>query len=68
MPNSAPTLRLLHGDPADMAAMQRVLEAAPRYADRVTGLPVGAADAPNTCSILPSGKRYGDRFVGDVFA
>jgi GNAT superfamily N-acetyltransferase len=63
------TLRLLDGDdPADMTALQRVLEAAPGYAERVTGLPAGAADAQSTYSILPPGKSYDDKFVLGVFA
>ena len=61
------TLRLLDGSPMDMAALQDVLEQAPTYAERVTGLPVGAADAQSTYSILPQGKSYEDKFVLGVF-
>ena len=63
------TLRLLDGDDlADMAALQRVLEEAPGYAERVTGLPVGATDAQSTYSILPPAKSYDDKFVFGIFA
>lgn len=57
------SLRLLHGEPDEMAALQRVLEAAPAYAERVTGAPPGRADAQSTYSVLPPGKGYEDKFV-----
>ena len=56
-------LRLLTGDADEMAELQRVLEAAPGYAQRVTGLPPGASDAQSTFSMLPPGKSYDDKFV-----
>jgi len=56
-------LRLITGTPDQMAELQRVLEAAPGYAMRATGLPVGAADAQSTVTMLPDGKGYDDKFV-----
>lgn len=68
MPSTeALTLRLLGGEPTEMAELQRVLEAAPSYTHRVSGLPVGPADAQSTYSILPPGKSYEDKFVFGIF-
>jgi len=50
-----------------MAELQAVLEACPTYAQRVTGLPVGAADAQSTYTVLPEGKSYDDKFVFGVY-
>ena len=47
------TLRLLTGQRAEMAALQRVLEAAPAYFLTVTGLPPGNAEAQSTFTALP---------------
>jgi ribosomal protein S18 acetylase RimI-like enzyme len=69
MPDTRPvTLRLLDGSPEQMAELQSVLEAAPTYASRVTGLPVGPADAQSTFSIGPPGKSIEDKFVFGIFA
>ncbi|HEX4584898.1 MAG TPA: GNAT family N-acetyltransferase [Burkholderiaceae bacterium] len=61
------SLRLLQGEPSEMAELQRVLEAAPRYAELVTGVPPGRADAQSTYSILPEGKTYDDKFVFGIY-
>jgi GNAT superfamily N-acetyltransferase len=61
------SLRLLAGEPAEMQALQRVLEGAPRYAERVTGTPPGPADAQSTYSALPEGKTYEDKFVYGIY-
>ena len=61
------TLRLLNGERAEMEDLQRVIEAAPEYAERVTGVPPGPADALSTFSILPEGKSYEDKFVFGVY-
>jgi GNAT superfamily N-acetyltransferase len=50
-----------------MAALQRVLEGAPRYAERITGAPPGPADAQSTYTILPEGKGYEDKFVYGIY-
>jgi hypothetical protein len=61
-------LGLLTGERAEMAALQRVLEGAPRYAERITGAPPGPADAQSTYTVLPEGKGYEDKFVYGVYA
>ena len=62
------TLRLLSGQRAEMAALQRVLEAAPAYFLTVTGLPPGSAEAQSTFTALPPDKGYGDKFVWGLYA
>jgi diamine N-acetyltransferase len=61
------TLRLLTGEPAEMAALQCVLEAAPDYFRSVTGSAPGAAAAPSTFTALPPGKQYEDKFVWGLY-
>jgi GNAT superfamily N-acetyltransferase len=61
-------LRLLEGEPAEMAELQAVLEGAPRYAERLTGAPPGWADALSTYTALPEGKTYDDKFVFGLYA
>jgi GNAT superfamily N-acetyltransferase len=61
------TLRLLAGEAEEMRELQRVLEEAPTYAQRITGLPPGEADAQSTYSALPEGKSYEDKFVFGIF-
>jgi RimJ/RimL family protein N-acetyltransferase len=60
---SAFNLRLLTGQPAEMAALQSVLEAAPGYFRTVNGAPPGGAEARSTFTALPEGKTYDDKFV-----
>jgi GNAT superfamily N-acetyltransferase len=57
------TIRLLEGAPAEMRELQRVLEEAPAYAHRITGVPPGSADAQSLYTVLPDGKSYADKFV-----
>jgi GNAT superfamily N-acetyltransferase len=59
---------LLTGQPAEMAALQCVLEAAPDYFLRVTGAPPGGAEAQSTFTALPEGKSYEDKFVWGLYA
>lgn len=61
------TLRLLAGQPAEMRALQRVLEAAPAYYLTVTGLPPGAAEAQSTFTALPPDRSYADKFVWGLY-
>jgi RimJ/RimL family protein N-acetyltransferase len=56
-------LRLLREDPQDVAALQRVLEAAPSYYHRVTGGPPTPQEARSTYRILPEGKSPQDKFL-----
>jgi GNAT superfamily N-acetyltransferase len=50
-----------------MRELRRVLEEAPTYAQRLTGLPPGKVDAQSTYSALPEGKSYADKFVFGIF-
>src|SRR5436309_2218116 len=61
-------LRLLSGNAEEMAALQRVLEAAPRYFHTVTGLPPGHAEAQSAFTALPPGKDYDDKRVWGLYA
>ena len=54
--NDALILRLLTGEPTEMAALQCVLEAAPNYFQTVTGVPPDGAEAQSTFTALPEGK------------
>ena len=62
------TLQLLTGQRAEIAALQRVLEAAPAYFLTVTGLPPGDAEAQSTFTVLPPGKSYSDKFLWGLYA
>jgi RimJ/RimL family protein N-acetyltransferase len=62
------TLRLLTGEPPEMAALQCVLEAAPDYFLQITGAPPGGAEAQSTFTALPPGKSYQDKFVWGLYA
>ncbi len=62
------SLRRLTGEPAEMAALQCVLEAAPRYFETITGLPPGGAEAQSTFTALPPGKTYDDKRVYGLYA
>ena len=62
------TLRLLTGQPAEMVALQCVLEAASAYFQRVTGMPPGHAHAQSTFTGLPPGKTYDDKFVWGLYS
>jgi len=61
-------VRALTGAREEMAELQRVLEQAPQYAERITGAPPGHADAQSTYSALPEGKDYDDKFVLGIYA
>src|SRR5512143_2247326 len=61
-------LRLVTGAPEEMAALQAVLEAAPRYFECVTGGPPGRAEAQSTFTALPPGRSYDDKFVWGLYA
>ena len=63
----AVTIRLLYGEPSEMRELQRVIEGAPRYAHRITGVPPGQADAQSTYTALPEGKTYDDKFVFGIY-
>ena len=61
------TLRVLVGEPRELVDLQRVIEAAPGYAELVTGVPPGFADAQSTYTALPEGKTYDDKFVYGIY-
>jgi GNAT superfamily N-acetyltransferase len=48
-----------------MTDLQRVLEAAPSYSHRITGLPPG--DRARTYAELPPGKTHEDKFVFGIW-
>jgi len=60
-------VRLLHGNPAEIEKLQKVLEGAPNYSKRITGCPPGADDAESLCSIIPEGVDYEDKFVYGIY-
>jgi RimJ/RimL family protein N-acetyltransferase len=66
--HDALTLRALTGQPAEMAALQCVLEAAPAYFETVIGGPPGGAEAQSTFTALPPGKDYHDKFVWGLYS
>jgi hypothetical protein len=61
------SIRLIDGSLGQFSDLQNVLEAAPRYAHRVTRLPPGNADAQSICSALPEGKAGEDKFVFGIY-
>ena len=61
-------LRLLTGQPAEMAALQCLLEEAPAYFQNVTGSLPGDAEAQSTFTALPPGKTYEDKFVWGLYS
>ena len=62
------TLRLLTGQPTEMAALQAVFEAAPSYFEQVCGTPPGAAEAQSTFTALPEARTYDDKRVWGLYA
>ena len=65
--DSSLTLRLLTGEPSEMAALQGVLEAASDYFATITGRPPGSAEAQNTFTALPPGKDYDAKYVWGLY-
>ena len=66
--SNALILRLLRGEPAEMAALQCVLEAAPAYYQSITGAPPCGALAQSMFTALPPNKTYDDKFVWGLYA
>ncbi len=62
------TLRLLEGAPAQMAVLQAVLEATPRYFEAVCETPPGPAEAQSTFTTLPPGRSYAAKSVWGLCA
>ena len=61
------TIAPLEGERSQMEDLQRVIEEAPAFINRVTGALPGPADAQSTYSILPEGKTYDDKFVFGIY-
>jgi uncharacterized protein len=59
-------LRLLTGEPEEMAALQRVIEGAPVYTQRITGYPPGPADAQSLMTGCPPDVEHADKFVWGI--
>jgi RimJ/RimL family protein N-acetyltransferase len=60
-------IRELRAEPEDLAELQRVLERAPGYSERVMGGPPGPGEAQSLYTMLPEGKGYEDKFVYGIF-
>lgn len=60
-------IRRLEGGAAELRELQRVLEEAPDYARRVTGLAPGNADAQSLLAALPEDKTHADKFVFAIY-
>ncbi len=56
-------LRLLTGQPCEMAALQRLLDNAPAYAEHLNGHPSEAADAQSLFSTVPPGVTYDNKYL-----
>jgi len=67
-PPPALSLSLLTGRPAEVAAVQSVLAAAPGYFRATTGLPPDEAEARRLFADLPPGRSYADKHVWGLFA
>jgi GNAT superfamily N-acetyltransferase len=61
-------VRALRGERREMAELQRVLQGAPGYCNRVMGAPAGPAEAQSTYSVLPEGKTFDDKFLFGIYA
>jgi GNAT superfamily N-acetyltransferase len=61
-------LRLLTGQPCEMAALQKVLENAPAYAERVTGRPPADTEAQSLFNTLPAETTTDNKYVYGVMA
>jgi GNAT superfamily N-acetyltransferase len=67
MEPGAVTIRLLEGEPGPMRELQRVVQGAAGYYERVSGVPPGPAEAQSIYTVLPEGKAYEDKFVLGIF-
>ncbi|MBW2254317.1 MAG: GNAT family N-acetyltransferase [Deltaproteobacteria bacterium] len=64
---SSVQVRVIRGEHEEIAALQRVLEAAPDYFRRVTGVPPDGGEAQRTYRVVPAGKGWEDKHVLGVF-
>jgi len=65
--STALRIRPIRGEREEIAALQRVLEAAPDYFRRVTGHPAGSGEAQRTYRVVPADKDWKDKHVLGVF-
>lgn len=56
-------LRLLTGQPCEMAALARLLDNAPAYAEQANGHPHGAAGAQSLLRTVPSGVTLDNKYL-----
>ncbi len=56
-------LRLLTGQPCEMAALARLLDNAPAYAEHANGHPPGAAGAQSLFSTVPPGVTHDNKYL-----
>jgi GNAT superfamily N-acetyltransferase len=61
-------LRLLTGQPFEMAALQKVLENAPTYVERVTGHPPADTEAQSLFNALPAEATTDNKYLYGVMA
>jgi ribosomal protein S18 acetylase RimI-like enzyme len=62
------TMRLLDGEPEEMAALQTVFEESSVFAERLTGLPFGPAEAQSVYTVLPENVSYEKKLVFGLFS
>jgi hypothetical protein len=62
------TVRVLEDAPAALSAVQRVLEASPRYFISVTGQVAPSTSAETMSLSLPAGKQIDDKYLCGIFA
>lgn len=67
-PADALTLRQITRDPAQMAALQRVLEAAPAYFQAIGRGAPSPAEAQSVVTALPPAKGHDDKFVWGLYS
>ena len=60
-------LRPISADPVEIRALQRVLEATPRYFEITTGRPPGPAEAHTTFVALPRGKSPEEKYLYGLY-
>jgi ribosomal protein S18 acetylase RimI-like enzyme len=67
LPEVPASLRQLHGDPAEQAALQAVLEQAPGYHVRIQGTPARPVEGESLLADLPPGKSRDDKVVWGIY-
>lgn len=65
--SSALTMRILLGEREEMEELQVVFESSPIFAERMTGVPFGPAEALSVYTVLPENVSYDRKFVFGFF-